>query len=298
MTSALLELEQVCCTVQDVTVLDHVTLQTTGDRVGLAGKTAGISALLIGEATLTAGKFVVLGAQLDQARANHVFGCAVAPQHIPKKWTVRRALELAAQVAGDTGGEAAKRAVAVAEAIGEPSLLKCRWSRALPIEQALATLALGLVTDPPLLFVRLPMGALEPTASARYTAALTRATQGRALLAEIARPPAHAGELEWVESLSSVSYVFDGRDVGSSGPPSQAKVRYILRVAGDATSVENAMTKAGLGATPIHAPSDWSRGRCAFLVDVDRDPEGVADTGPVLDVCIDMDLTVLELLPV
>ena len=30
----------------------------------------------------------------------------------------------------------------------------------------------------------------------------------------------------------------------------------------------------------------------------DRDPEGMADTGPLLDVCIDLALTVLQLLPV
>ncbi len=298
MSPALLDLEQVRAAVEDVTVLDFVTLRTTGNRVGLAGRAAGISALLIGEAQLITGTFLVLGQPLHEARANQLFGCAVPPRHVPKKWTVRRVLELAAQIAGNPARDAARRATAAAEAIGEPSILKCRWSRAQPIEQALATLALGLVTDPPLLFARLPLGSLHPTVCPRYGAALAQATESRALLAEVARSPEDPCERGWVESLNSISYVLDGRDVGSGGPPSKARVRYILRVVGESTSVGHALTKAGLLAMPIHAPSDWSRGRCAFLVDVDRDPEGMADTGPLLDVCIDTELTVLELLPV
>ena len=44
----LLSLEQVRCSVQGVTLLDHVTLHTQGNRVGLCGKVVGIAELLTG----------------------------------------------------------------------------------------------------------------------------------------------------------------------------------------------------------------------------------------------------------
>ena len=298
MTPPLLQLEQVRCSVAGATVLDNVTLRTTGDRVALAGKTLGLRALLTGEAVLMSGEVFVLGQSLSEARKNQVFGCAVALSHAPKKWTIRRVLELAAEIGGRSAAEAAVRAVAAADEIGEAALLKCRWSQATPIERALAALALGVVTDPPLLFVSPPLGVLSSEHCQRYGAALTRATQGRKLLVEIARSPEDASEHSWVKALNSISYVFDGRDAATGEPLRPEHARYVLRVVGNATEVEAALKQVVVSAMPIHAPSDWSRGLCAFLVDVDRDAEGVADTGALLDVCIDRALPILELLPV
>jgi hypothetical protein len=241
---------------------------------------------------------MVLGHSLSEARKNCLFGCAVALGHVPKKWTIRRVLELAAEIGGRSVTDAASRAVAAADEIGEAALLTRRWSAATPIERALAALALGVVTDPPILFVSPPLGVLSSDHCQRYGAALTRATQDRKLLLEIARSPQNSSEQSWAKSLTSISYIFDGRDASSSEPLRPGQSRYVLRVVGHGPEVEAALHKVGARVWPIHAPSDWSRGRCAFLVDVDRDADGVADTAALLDVCIQSALPILELLPV
>jgi predicted ABC-type transport system involved in lysophospholipase L1 biosynthesis ATPase subunit len=298
MTTPLLALDQVRCAVAGAVLLDHVTLRTAGDRVGLAGKTAGVRALLTGEATLVSGSVLVLGQTLSEARQANTFGCAVALGKVPNRWSVHRVLELAAEVSGRSPREANARARTVAELIGEPSILKCRWSRATVVEQFLAALALGLIADPALLFVRLPLGVLSPVECERYSAALARATQDRKLLAEVDRLPQHPCEHDWVESLNGTAYVFDGRDtaIGDAVKPNRA--RYLLRVVGNSGDVEAALQQAGTRPRPIYAPSDRARGRCGFLVDVDRSADGTADTGAVLDVCVARDLPVIELLPV
>jgi predicted ABC-type transport system involved in lysophospholipase L1 biosynthesis ATPase subunit len=298
MSAALLELEQVRCELAGVTLLDSVTLRTSGGRVGIAGKTTGIAALLTGEAALVRGHVNVCGQPLAAARDGHVFGCAVAPGQVPKHWTVRRVLELAAQIAGHSPRDATARARASAESLGEAPILKRRWAHAAPVEQAIATLALGLVTDPTLLYVQLPIGQLADAPAARYSAALERATEGRSLLAEVVCLPESAAELAWVESLQSMSYVFDDSFAGNGGPPSRAQVRYLLRVIGDVGRVAPALIAAALPAAALHAPHDAGRGYCALLVDVPRDARGLADTGPLLDVCVNLNVTVVELLPV
>jgi hypothetical protein len=298
MTPPLLQLEQVRCSVAGATVLDNVTLCTTGDRVGLSGNTLGVRALLTGEATLVSGQAMVLGQTLSEARKNSLFGCAVALTHVPKKWTIRRVLELAAEIGGRSVTDAASRAAAAAAEIGEVALLTRRWSTATPIERALAVLALGVVTDPPMLFVSPPFGVLSSDHCQRYGAALARAAQVRKLLLELACLPQDPSEQSWVKSLDSINYVFDGRDTCSGAPLRLGQARYVLRVVGNAADVAAALQQVAMRAWPIHAPSDWSRGRCAFLVDVDCDATGVADTGALLDMCIQSALPILELLPV
>ncbi len=298
MSTPLLVLQQARCAVAGATVLDNVTLHTEGDRVGLAGKTAGVRALLTGEATLVSGEVRVLGQPLNEARATKAFGCAIVLSEVPRKWTVRRVLELAAEVSGCSSRQAAARARAVAEQIGEPALLKCRWSRGKVVEQCLAALALGLIADPPLLFVNLPLGALSAGECERYSAALLRATENRRLLAEVDGLPQLPCEQDWLGSLSSVSYVFEGDRAASGEPVRPQLARYLLRVVGDPGQVSTELQRAGMQPKPIHAPSDLARGRCAFLIDVERGADGVADTGTLLDACIARQLPIVELLPV
>lgn len=298
MNSTLLELEQVRCSVSDVPLLDNVTLRTTANRVGLSGKTQGISALLIGNAQLISGEFKILGRPLELARKERLFGCALPPRGVPAKWAVRRILELAAEAAGYSRREAALRATAAAERIGEPLILKAAWSRSSPLEQALATLALGLLTEAPVLFVRLPLGDFPAQAATRYGAALARAVDGIALIAELTRPAWLKEELAWVADLEETVYVFEAGATGNSGPLLPHKTRYMLRVGGDTDRIMPAMRNAGLPASLIHAPSDLQLHRSAFLVDVNCDSNAIADTGPLLDLCVELDLEVLELLPI
>jgi predicted ABC-type transport system involved in lysophospholipase L1 biosynthesis ATPase subunit len=298
MSSALLELEQVRCSVDDRLLLDNVSLRTTSNRVGLSGKTQGISALMLGGAQLDSGELKILGRPLEFARSERLFGCAFRPNGVPAKWPVRRILELAAQVAGYSQRDAVRRATSVAERIGEPSILKKVWSRSDPLEQALATLALGLLTESPVLFVRLPLGELQAQAGARYGAALSRAVDGISVIAELTRPAVLQHEVEWVAELEQVCYVFEAGQTGDSVPLQPHKTRYLLRVSGDAEPIASAMQSAGLSASAIRAPSDLQSSRSAFLVDVHCDSNAIADTGPLLDLCVQLELDVLELLPI
>ena len=298
MSSALLELEQIRCSLDDVTLLDNVSLRTTARRVGLSGKTEGVFALLSGQARLVSGQFNVLGRPLEVARAERIFGCALPPRGVPPKWTVRRILELAAEVAGYSRRESTQRAAAAAAQVGESPILKCSWARASAVERALATLALGVLAEPAVLFIRLPLGELRDQEVARYSSALARAVDGRPFAVELARPAQHTGEAAWLTDLDEIAYVFEAGTAGNWSPEAPGKVRYLLRVEGDRDRVTAALQRAGITAAAIHAPSDWQLGRAAFLVDVDRDSKTLANTGPLLDLCVELELAVLELLPV
>jgi hypothetical protein len=296
--STLLSLDQVRCTVAGATVLDNVSIRTLGDRVGLSGNTSGLRRLLTGEATLISGSALLLGIPLSEAREKHLLGCAVALSQVPKRWQVRTVLQLAAEVGGRSPKRAAASALNATEVIGEPSLSKRRWSRLQPVEQTLAALALGIVTEPEVLFVSLPLGVLSAPECERYGAALARAAEGRRLLMEIERIPEGPRERAWIDSVTSFSYVFDNRDSGTGEPVALGQARLLLRLVGDAAQAQAALQSAGIIVRPLHAPSDWACGRCAFLVDVDTDTAGTAATGALLDVCVARDLPILELLPV
>ena len=298
MNEPLLDLQQARCSVAGITLLDNVTLRTSGRRVGLSGKTEGIAALLMGEGRLMAGEITVMGRSLEQAREQRLFGCALPPRGAPAKWTVKRILALAAEFAGCSPAQATLRAQSAAERVGEGSLLKCVWSRCSPIERALASLALGLVNDPALLFVRLPIGELPTASLARYREALDRATEGIAWLAELRRPALHAEEALWIVNLDENLYVFEAGASGISVPLGRNRVRYLVRVVGEMELVTAALERAGLSTGAIHAPSDLRLGRSAFLVDVETDSNGVANTGPLLDVCVESNLEILELTPI
>ena len=297
MSSALLELERVRCSVDDVLLLDNVTLRSTSNRIGISGKTQGISALFRGEAQLDSGEFKILARPLELARKEKLFGCAVPPKGVPAKWTGRRILELAAEVAGYSRRDAVLRASAAAEQIGEPSILRSMWSRSGPLEQSLITLALGLLTQSPVLFVRLPLGEMQEHSSTRFGAALARAADEIAVIAELTRPALQT-ELAWVADLEQVCYVFDAGRTGESGPLLPSKTLYLLRVVGDAERIVAAMQSAGLSASALYAPSDLQSSRSAFLVNLDCDSVSMADTAPLLDLCVELELDVLELLPI
>ncbi len=298
MNAPLLELEQVRCSANDTVLLDNVTLSATGRRIGLSGKTEGIRALLMGEAQLVAGEFKVLGRSLPQARRERVFGCALPPKVVPAKWTTRQVLELAAQVAGYAESESKQLAVSATDRIGEASLLKCVWSRCSPLERNLASLALGLVVDPAILYVRLPIGELPAASRARYGEVLSFATHGIAVLAELGHATSSPEESEWIRDLESVVYVFEAGASGVLGSLPHNRMRYLLRVMGESDFVSEALSKAGVTAHAINAPADSALGRSLFLVDVGCDSDAEANTAPLLDACLDLNLELLELTPI
>jgi predicted ABC-type transport system involved in lysophospholipase L1 biosynthesis ATPase subunit len=298
MSAALLELNQVRCSVSDAMLLDNVSLCATATRTGLSGKTQGIAALLTGEARLVSGEFKVRGRPLEVARSQRVFGCALPPKAVSSKWTVRQVLELAAEVAGNSRRDSVLLARAATERMGKPLALKLLWSRCSPLEQALASLALGLIAEPEVLFVRLPFGELQAKDFAHYGAALERAVEGISLIAELTRPASLREEAEWVESLAEITYVFEAGGAGNCGPLPPNQVRHLLRVVGNSDRVAAALERAQLPAMALNAPLDRQLGRSAFLVDVHCDSSGVADTGPLLELCVELELVVLELLPV
>ena len=298
MNEPLLELEQVRCSVDETTLLDNVSLRTTSQRVGLAGKTAGIAALLEGRAELLSGEVRVLGEPLDRARKQRLFGCATRVNGVPSKWTVQQVLRLAAEMAGYTRSDAKRRAKAVLERVEQPALLKRPWSRLSPIEQSLATLALGLVTEPAVLFVTLPLGEFRLPEILRFGPAWSKAIEGLATIAELRTRATLPEELTWVSSLDSVSYVFENGFGASQGPLARSKTRYLLRVSGDETHAREAMQTSGLSVLPIPSPANRQLGQVVFLIDANITIEGEPDTGPLLDCAIAAGLEILELTPV
>lgn len=294
MTAPVLELDQVRCSVDETTLLDNVSLRTSSRRVGLSGKTAGVAALFEGRARLLAGQVKVLGEDLPIARGKGLFGCAVRVTQVPPKWTVRQILELAAQVAGYSRADSRARAKAVLERVGHPGLLKRVWSRCAAIEQSMVELALGLVTDPSLLFVSLPIGEFRLPEILRYGPALARAIEGLDVIAELRIPAKLPEELTWVAGLDSMTTVFESGPSISQGALGRNQVRYLLRAQGDESRASSALRGAGFSMISISAPA----GQLTYLVDIEVPIEGAVDTGPLLDIVIASGLDILELTPV
>ena len=127
---------------------------------------------------------------------------------------------------------------------------------------------------------------------------MNRATSGIAWVAELRGPATQAEETRWIADLDENLYVFEA---GACG-----RRRAVAEIGHDTgcVSSENcqlvsaALQQARIFATAIHAPSDLQLGRSAFLVDVDIDSNGVANTGRLLDVCVQSNLELLELTPI
>jgi len=297
MNAPLLELTQVRCSADETTLLDNVTFCTDSRHAGLSGKTAGVAALLEGRAQLLAGQVRVLGEPLELARKQHLFGCAVHIADVPPKWTVRQVLELAAEMAGYTRSDAKLRAKATLERVGLPMLLKRVWTRCSRIEQSIVTLALGLIAEPALLFVSLPLGEFRLPEILRYGPALSRATNGLDVLFELKIPATLPEELTWVSGLDSMTHVFETGLGLSDGPRPRGKVRYLLRVTGEAANASRALQNPVSDALAINTASNYGLAQWVFLVDVAVTADGDVDTGPVLDWALASGLDVLELAP-
>ena len=298
MTAPLLELEQVRCCVDETTLLDNVSLCTSSRRVGVSGRTAGVAALLEGKAQLCAGQVKVLGEPLEAARRKRLFGCAALVDQIPPKWTVRQVLEISAQIAGYSPSDGRVRAKTVLDHVEQPLLLKRIWSRCTPVELAIVALALGLIAEPALLFVRLPLGELRLPEILRYGPALARAVAGLDVIAELRTPPALPEELSWVSGLDSMTYVFESGPSVSQGALPRNRIRYLLRAEGDAARASAALYAAGFSPILINTPNNQNLGQLTCLVDIDRGVDGTVDTGPLLDSVVGSELDVLELTPV
>lgn len=298
MSAPLLELEQVRCSVDQMTLLDNVSLCTGSQRVGLSGRTAGVAALLDGRAQLLAGQVRVLGEPLENARKKRLFGCAIRLSQVPPKWTVRQVLELAAQMTGYSPADSKARAKSVLERVEQLALLKRVWSRCTAIEQSIAALAVGLIAEPLVLFVSLPLGEFRLPEILRYGPALSRAVAGLDVIAELRIPPALPEELTWVSGLDSMTYVFESGPSVSQGALPRNQIRYLLRAAGDEALASAALRSAGFAPISINAPSDRSLGYLTYLIDIDLAADGALDTGPLLDSAIASGVDILELTPV
>ena len=273
-------------------------MRTTSQRAGLTGKTAGVAALLEGRARLLAGSVKILGEPLESARKQRLFGCASRVNGVPPKWTVQQVLQLAAEAAGYTRPDAKRRALAALERIEQPGLLKRQWSRCLPIEQALVTLALGAIAEPSVLFVRLPLGEFRLPDILRYGPAWSRAIEGLAVIAELPTPATLPEELTWLANLDSVAYVFEAGIGMSQGPLARNQVRYLLRASGDEARAFEVLQRSGFAAFLVPSPSERQAGHATVLVDTALTADGEPDTGPLLDCAIAAGLEVLELTPV
>lgn len=298
MTAPLLELEQVRCSVDNTTVLDNVSFSTSSRREGLSGKTGGVSALLEGRARLLSGTVRVLGEPLEIARQQRLFGCAVRVSAVPTKWTVRHVLESAAEFAGYSRADSRKRAITALERVEQPMLLKRLWSRCSPVEQSIATLALGLVSEPALLFVSLPLGEFRLPEILRYGPALARAVAGIDYVAELRIAATLPEELTWVSALDATTHVFESGPTQSVSALRRQQVRYLLRATGDEAKALAALQNVGFSPISIHAEGDLGIGQLTYLIDVERSDDGTVDTGPVLDGVIASGLELLELTPV
>ncbi len=298
MTAPLLELERVRCSVDEVTLLDNVSLCTSSHREGLSGKTAGVAALLEGRAQLLAGSVKVLGQSLEDARRQRLFGCALRPTQVPAKWTVRQVLELAAQMAGYSSADSHGRAKAVLGRIEQPALLKRVYSRCTPVEQSLVSLALGLIAEPLLLFVSLPLGEFRLPDILRYGPALARALNGLDVIAELRIPATLPEELSWVSGLESITHVFESGPTRSLQAVRRHQVRYLLRATGDNARASASLRSAGFEPLAVNMPSLNAADHLTYLVDVDLAEGGLANTGPLLNCVVESGLELLELSPV
>jgi cobalt/nickel transport system ATP-binding protein len=299
MTAPLLEFADLCLELDGRPVLDSIRFTSSGERIGLLGEGRHVLSALHGEVTVSSGKLLIAGVELDQARRTNLFGIARAwPDcgSVPYRFTVREGLTFAAMLSVGSETEARHRSDAALARLGLQHLGERRLGQRVGLEHYLAGLVEAALFEPPVVVVDWPMGVLNADAWARYGTALSRLVQKRRWIVGGAGPARLPVEQAWLGALDQLVFLDGSLCVGV--PPGIAQfVRTLLVLAVEPATVERVSENLGFTLEPAAIRVRDGQSTAAYVVELPRDEYGRPCTSAILDWCDQYQLPIVRLEP-
>lgn len=290
MNAPLLRLENVRIDQGERPVFAGLSLETSGDRVGLSAGASVLLDVLEGTAQLVSGHFEVAGQALDRARL-------AGTVHVARPWSnafrglrFEQALVASLILAGQSRSLARQRVEEQLDALGLTSLAKRRLGPRPCAEHYIGGLVESLLLDPPVVAVQWPIGAIDPEGWVRYGSVLARALPRRRWLVGIPQSTELPVELAWFRTLDEVVWI-SSRGSGMVCAPDPKQACLLVELAEPADALVADLREAEISVQVLSPNSS------RLLLVLPREPGGHPRTELLVDRCARFGLTLLHLEP-
>lgn len=293
MTTPLLRCSDARIDAQGAVLLDALTFEVDGARVGLVGAFGPLFRLFARNAELSRGAVETLGCPAWSAAATNRIGLATFDPTLPEPWTVLEYLAASAELLGLSRRTARRSGLEALELVGAGALAKRKIASLGPGERRIALIAQAVVTKPPAIFVERPLAGLPEEAATEVRRALEAATHGRRLVASAEAPAGIGPELNLLSAMDRV-VVLEGSTVVAVGAPAEAlrpSRRCVVFAAWHAPALMNRLVERGL---EVERTEDFADEAGRLVVHLS---EGHT-TMTIVDAALEVEAPLLELVSV
>ena len=293
MTSALISARDARIDADGAVLLDSLSFEADGARVGLLGAFGPLFRLFSSRAELSRGSVDVLGRAARLAVATNVLGLAPLDPVLPERWTVADYLVASAGLIG-LSRRASKGAAADAlETVEVRTLAKRKIATLSAVERRIALIAHALLGAPQAILIERPLAQLSDDDAGVVRIAVERAAVGRRLLVMVDAPAGLGPELNLLSAMDRVA-VLEAGAIVAVGPPSEALApspRCVVRTGRHAPALIDALGRRGLRVEPTDEAGAEAARLVVFL------PAG-ATAMTIVEAALEVEAPLLELVPV
>jgi len=292
-TAPLLRCSDARIDAQGSVLLDALTFEADGARVGLLGAFGPLFRLLARNAELSRGTVDVLGCPASEAAGKNQIGLAPLDPVLPEPWTVIEYLTASAGLLGLSRRAAARTARDALELVGTAGLAKRKITTLATAERRAVLIAHAVVGRPPAIFVERPLSGLSDQDAGVVQKVLELATHGRRLIVSVETPAGVGPELNLLTVMDRVA-VMEGSAVVAVGPPAEAlkpSPRCVVFTTKHAPALVKLLVDRGLR---VERSEDESAEAGRLVVHL---PEG-ATTMTIVDAALEVEAPLLEMVSV
>jgi ABC-type multidrug transport system ATPase subunit len=292
-TAALLRCSDDRIDAQGSVLLDALTFEADGARVGLLGGFGPLFRLFARNAELSRGTVELLGRPASDVAAKNQVGLAAFDPVLPEPWTVLDYLTASAGLLGFPRRKATRNALEALETVAAAGLGKRKIATLGNVERRVVLIAHAVIGRPPAIFVERPLSGLSDDDAGIVQKALELATHGRRLIASVETPAGVGPELNLLTMMDRVA-VMEGSAVVAVGPPEEAlrpSPRCVVFTTKHAPALVKLLVERGLR---VERAEDESAEAGRLVVHL---PEG-ATTMAIVDAALEVEAPVLELVSV
>ncbi|HKY38065.1 MAG TPA: hypothetical protein VJN18_19115 [Polyangiaceae bacterium] len=280
-------------------LLSRLSARSSAERLALLGDWSPLFRLLSGEAQLSSGTLQLLDLEVPLGVQQGKIGLLRLDPVLPATWSGEQLLASSAELAGLSRKAAAQAAFAMLDRLGLVALASKRLGHLQPAERRALLVGHALITDPQLLCLEQPLGALDSSAEQLLLAVIERALPGRRLLVSLADAEHSAGERELLQRSTDRLRLAAGVVV-SEPAHAEPAARVTATICRNHQAFAEALALRGLQAHPTH-----EAGLLSALTSLQAGPAwrylielSDGSTGAVLDAALETDAGLVELVPV
>jgi ABC-2 type transport system ATP-binding protein len=274
-------------------LLDALTFEADGARIGLLGAFGPLFRLFSKSAELSRGSVDVLGCPAASAASRNQIGLAALDPVLPEPWAVGEYLAASAGLLGLSKRTAVRSGLEALDLVGAGNLAKRKIATLSGVERRVVVVAHAVVGQPPAIFVDRPLAGLSEDAAGDLQNALELASHGRRFIVSVETPAGVGPELNLLSAMDRV-VVMEGSAVVAVGPPAEAlqpSRRCVVFTARHAPALVNLLVERGLR---VERVEDAAAEAGRLVVHL---PEG-ATAMTIVDAALEVEAPLLELVPV